>query len=114
MADNLQNLFDFLDKSGMVDRFGQFDVTEVARALAHCLGAGLATELSIDRSEKRVIEATVTRLCFVLLHRFGISNVADTHVLDLLGRHQPELNLFHRLERSARVSEVKVSHGGDM
>lgn len=113
MADDLQNLLDFLDETGMVDRLCQLNVTKMARTLAHGLGTGRASELSIDGSELGVVETTGAGCRLVLFHGLGVKNMADTHVLDLLGGHDAELNLFDRLERRARVGEVEVSHGGD-
>lgn len=110
VADNFQDLLDFLDEARVIDRLGQFDVSEMAGTLAHSLRAGLALELSIDRAEKRVVEAAVTRLRAAFLHRFGVQNVRHAHALDLLGRHEAKLNLLHRLERRARVGEVEVRH----
>lgn len=112
MADNLQNLLHLLDETGMIHGLRELDVTEVTRALTHGLGAGFALELTIDGSEQRVVETSITRLDLVLLHRLGVQNVANTHALDLLGRHQAELYLFDRLERRARVGKVKVRHDG--
>lgn len=110
MTDNLQNLLDFLDETWVVHRFGELDVSKVARTFTHRLSAGLALELAIDRTKKRVIKTAITRLDLVLLHGLWVKNVRNTHILDLLGGHQAELNLLHRLERRARVGEVEVRH----
>lgn len=106
MTNNLQDLLDFLDEARMIHGLGQLDMTEMTRTLIHGLGTRFALELSIDRTKERVIETAIAWLDLVLLHRLGVENVADTHILYLLGRHQSKLNLLDRLERCARVGEM--------
>jgi hypothetical protein len=110
VANNFQDLLDLLDEARVVHRLGQLNMTKVAGALPHRLGARLALELPVDGTKKWVHEAAIARLGFILLHRLRIENMRDAHVLDFLRRHEAELNLLHRLERRARMGEVEVRH----
>ncbi len=110
MADNLQDLLDLLDEARVVNWLGQLNVTKVARAFAHRLGTRLALELSIDGTEKGIVEAAIAWFRSVLLHRLGVEDVCHAHVFDLLRGHQTKLNLLNSLERRARVREWKVRH----
>lgn len=86
MADDLEDLLDFLDEARVVDRLCQLDMTKVAGALGHVLCAGLALELSIDGSEERVVEAAIAGLGAGLIHSLRIDDVGDAHILNLLRR----------------------------
>ena len=97
MADNLQDLLDLLDEAWMVDRLGQLDVAEVTGTFTHGLRAGFALELSVDRAEERVVQASVAWLRATLFHGLRVENVGDAHVLDFLGRHEAKLDLLDRL-----------------
>lgn len=111
MADNLQNLLDLLNETGVIHGFRQLDMPKVARTFAHSLCTGLASKLTIDRSEEGVVKTTIAWFRFVVLHCLGVKDMANTHVLNLLRRHQAELDLLDGFERSARVGEVKIRHG---
>ena len=110
MANHLENFLCLLDEAGMVDRFCELDVTEMARTLRHVLRARLALELSVDRAEERVVETTVAWLHSALIHRLRVEDMRDTHVFDLLRRQETELDLLDRLERRTGVREVEVRH----
>lgn len=110
MADDLEDLLHSLDEARVVDRLCQLDMTKVARALGHVLGAGLALELSVDRTKQRVVETSLARFRSGLIHGLGVYDVANTHALDLLGRKESELDLLYDLERRTGVREIKVRH----
>lgn len=83
MTDGLKDLLDLLDEAGVVDRFSELYVSKMTRTFVHALLAGGALELTIDRSKARIIETIDTRLLARLVHRFGIHDMSDTHILDL-------------------------------
>lgn len=110
MADDLEDLLDFLDEARVEDGFGQLDVTEMARALRHVLCARLALELSINGSKSRVVQALFAGLCTGLIHGLRIFDVGDAHILDLFRCQNTELDLLDSLEGRTRVREVEVRH----
>ena len=110
MADDLEDLLDLLDKAGVVDRFSQLDVTKMTGAFRHVFITSLALVLPVDRPKKRIVGASVAGRSLSLVHGLGVDDVSHAHALDLFGREKTELNFFNRLERRARVREVKVRH----
>lgn len=110
MTDNLQQLLSLLKKAGVEDRLGQLDVTKVTRTFGHILVASSALELSIDGTQARVVQSSISRLQLALVHRLGVQNVSDTHILDLLRRQKPKLDLLDCAQRRIAVRKVEVRH----
>ena len=94
----------------MKNRLCQFDVTKVTRTFRHILVASGALELSVDGTKSRVVQSSISWLQLTLVHRLGVQNVGNTHVLDLLWRQQTKLYLLNRAQRRIRVREVEVRH----
>jgi hypothetical protein len=86
VADDFEQLLCALDEARVVDWPGQLDMTEMARALGHVLGAGLALELPVNRSKQRIVKTAIAKLCPGLVHSLGIENMGYAHSLDLLRR----------------------------
>lgn len=110
MADSLEDLLDLLDEARMEDRLGKLDVAKVASALGHVLLAGRTLELAVDRAKPGIVQTLNARLGARLVHGLGVDDMSNTHILDLLGREETELNLLHRFEGRVRVREVKIRH----
>lgn len=94
----------------MVYGHSEFDVPEVTRTLVHALFACCAAVSAVDGAQLGIVQTLLPRALALLVHRFGILDVANAHVLDLLGREEAELDLLHRLERRLGVREGKVRH----
>lgn len=110
VADHLEELLNLLQEPGMVDWLGQFNVTKMTGTLVHALIARSTLELTVDRSQARVIESLISWLQLCVIHSLRVYYVSDTHVLDLLRREQPKLNLLYGTERRIGALEVKVRH----
>ena len=110
VADDLQYLLHFLDETWMEDRLGELDVAEMAGTFRHVLCTCLALELSIDRTESGIVEAFFARFCARFVHRLGVFDVGDAHILDLIRREDAELDLLDDLQRRTGVREVEVRH----
>ena len=110
MTDNLQQLLSLLKKAGVKDRLRQLDVAKVTGTLGHILIACGTLELAIDGTQAWVVQSSVSRLQLALVHRLGVQDVSDTHVLYLLRGQKPKLNLLDRAQRRIAVREVEVRH----
>ena len=108
MADHLENLFDLLDKSWMIDWLGQLDVTEMTRAFVHAFTASSTLELTVNGTETWVVQAILPGLRPGFVHGLRILDSADGHVLDLLRREETKLDLFDGLEWRIAVRKMKV------
>lgn len=113
MADNLKDLLDALDESRMEDRFGELDMTKVARAFRHVLSACFALELAVYGAKERVVEATIARFRAGLVHRLGINDMCHAHGLDLLGRQESELDLLDDPQGRVGVRKIQIRHFDD-
>jgi hypothetical protein len=85
------------------DGRGQLDVAKVTGADTDVLLARGARELAVNGAELGVVEALVARLGVGLVHGLRVDDVHDAHGLDLLGREQPELDLFDGPERLIKL-----------
>lgn len=94
----------------MINGFCEFDVTEMTRTIVHVVITCLALVLSICRTKKRIVETAFSWLCSGLVHGIGVLYVYHTHVLDLLGRKNTELDLLNRLEWRRRRRKNEVRH----
>ena len=112
MTDCLEDFLDLGDEADVENRGSKFDVTEMTWTFKHILSAGTTAKRSVDSAEFRIVEALFTRPVTLLVHCLRVLNVANAHVLNLLRRQKSELDLLHRLQRSAGIRErVKVRHG---
>jgi hypothetical protein len=66
--------------------------------------------LSVDGTKARIVQPTISGLQPTLIHRLGVQNVANTHILNLFRRKQPKLYLLDRAQRRIRLREVKIRH----
>lgn len=106
VANHLKNLLDLFEEAWVENGLRQLDVAEMAWTLSHRLGACFAPELSIDGSEKGIVQSSVARLDAQLVHGLRVDDVAHAHVLDLFRSQDAKLDLLYRLYRRARVREV--------
>lgn len=85
VADHLEDLFDLLDESRMIDGLGQLNVAKVTRTLCYSLQTRRALEAAVDRSEAGIIETVLAGFGPRLVHRLRVHDMSHTHVLDLFG-----------------------------
>jgi hypothetical protein len=82
----------------------------MARTFRHILEACGTLELSVNGAEAWVIQTILARFGARLVHRFGVHDMRNTHILDLFGREKTKLDLLYRLERRIGMREMKIRH----
>lgn len=110
VTNGLKNLLNLFYEAGVEDRLSQFDVAKMTGTFGHVLLTCRALELTVNRAETGIVKTSCARSGSRLVHGLGVEDVSNTHILDLFGREETELNLLHRLERRIGMRKVKIRH----
>ena len=98
--------------TNMKDRCGQFYVTKVPWTFCHHLIASCAFQTSVCCTKFWIVKASLTWSELLFVHRLGVFDVTDTHVLNLFRREKAELDFLNVAQRRAGMWKIKVSHVG--